>query len=91
MRPRFAVSGLLGSSSVAFGDDETRCLSSSAVRSLYAIFRFQMNFLSNEIHSRHRSRHNDCIQSGVPALGELSIVYFNNRTIARREQSDRRV
>jgi hypothetical protein len=58
---------------------------------LYASFRFQMSFLSNEIHLRHRPRQNNCVQSGLPALGELSIDYLKNVTIARIAQSNRRV
>ena len=38
------------------------------------------------IQPRRRPRLNDGVRSGLPALGELSIVYLNNVTIARREQ-----
>jgi len=34
----------------------------------------QFFLLQNEIHPRHRPGHNDCIQSGLPALGELFLV-----------------
>jgi hypothetical protein len=53
-----------------------------------AILRFQMRFLPIEIHARHRPGRNNCVQSGLPALGELSIVYLDNGAIARREQCD---
>lgn len=32
---------------------------------------------------------NNCVQSGLPALGELSLVYLDNSVIARPEQCDR--
>ena len=77
MRPRSAVSGLLGSSSV---------VSVTMKPDVSHIPYTQFFCFQNEIQPRRRPRLNDGVQSGLPALGDLSIVYLNNVTIARREQ-----
>jgi hypothetical protein len=83
MHPRSAASGLLASSSVAFGEDEPGGLSS-----LYAMFRPQ-RITFNEMQPFHRPRQYGCVQSDLPGAWLTVIAYRKNDCIARLTQSDR--